>query len=136
MTTPITTPLQFRDRVRTLLGNRLGTYTHLNGYTEPAIAVGGRPAEGIKVMGIEIRIPPAPFVARSYWAGGFLHQDRYYDIILVQHSGNQLYECVDRLMRHFPNSKGIEIPDYDAVKNLPQYRVTIYVPDLFEGIVL
>lgn len=132
--TPITTPLSLKNRIITVLGDLLGTYTYPNKYTEPAISIGGRPAEGLKVSGIEARLPRSPFILRSYWVANYLHQDRYYDVILIQHSGNKLYDCVDKLTRHFPYTNGVEIPDYDAVKNLPQYRVSIYCPDAFEAL--
>lgn len=132
--TPITTPLSLKNRIISVLGDLLGTYAYPNNYTEPAISIGGRPAEGLKVSGIETRLPRSPFIPRSYWVGRNLHQDRYYDVILIQHTGNNLYACVDRLTRHFPYTNSVEIPDYDAIKILPQCRVTIYLPDAFEAV--
>lgn len=112
----------------------IGEYTHKNGYKEPAVTVGNRHADGITVTGIEAVIPSIFCVKSSQWVSYLVSQDRYADIILLEWSGNNLYACADRLMRHFPNSKGIEIPDYDPIKTLKQYRVTVWLPDAFDGL--
>ena len=131
---PIATPLDLKNRVEFLLTGILGEYTYKNGYKKPAIAVGNRHAEAISVTGIEAVIPSVFCVKSSQWVSYLVSQDRYADIILLEWSGDNLYACADRLLRHFPNSKGIEIPDYDPVKSLKQYRITVWLPDAFEGI--
>lgn len=130
---PIATPLDLKNRVTALLTGVIGTYRHPSGYTEPAISVGNRHAEGITVTGIEAIVPKTFLVRSSKWAGKHVSQDRYADIILLEWSGDNLNECARRLLLHFPNATGIEIPDFDPIKSLRQYRVTVWLPDGFEA---
>jgi len=130
---PITTPLDLKNRVQSVLSDLIGSYLHPNGYIEPAVSVGSRHAEGIKVTGIEAIVPKVFTIKSSQWIAGGVHQERYADIILIEWSGDNLSACGDRLLRHFPNSKGLEIPDYDPIKTLRRYRVTVWLPDTFLG---
>lgn len=131
---PIATPLDLKNRVAAVLSGIIGTYRHKNGYTEPAVSVGHRHAEGIKADGVEAIVPKVFLVKSSQWTAGLIHQERCADIVLLEWSGDNLSACADRLLRHFPNSRGVEIPDYDPVKSLRQYRVTVWLPYVFDGI--
>ncbi len=127
------TPLVLKEKLKIALANQLGTYTNSkNNYTEPAIAIGNRNNE-YKVSGVEVILPWFPD-ANSTWSAGDIYREERWNIYLILHSGNKLFEAVDRLYRICPMSKGVYLPQNDIVESLPQYRFTLVHKDLYEGI--
>jgi hypothetical protein len=125
------TPAELKNQIQSVLPTQLGKYTYSNGFTTPAIAVGQVPNE-IEVTGIEIIIPNFPTIPESLQAGDtFIHRQERWVIEIVNHGSDKanFYTVIDRLMRYFPRSRGVNVPQSNPLNSLPRYQLTIIYSD-------
>jgi hypothetical protein len=125
------TPSELKSYVQQAISAQIGTYIYNNGFTCPAIAVGQIPNE-IKVVGIEVIIPNFPRIPQSFQAGDiFMHREERWTIEVVNHGKDKAawYTTIDRLLRYFPRTNGIDIPQANPLTSLPRYQLTIVHSD-------